>query len=269
VMGQTWPPVLMHMSPLPTLLMMSPRDRIERVYSHSLQVDLSTPEHEVLETAVTDQLHLSALVVPLGGLGTYPAMIMQTGSINRFVEVVAHEWSHHWMSFHPIGYNYTVDVQVRSINETVASTIDKEIANLVIERYYPEFMPPPPETIAAPIEPDPDILPPFDFQAEMAETRVEVDKLLASGKIEAAEMYMEARRRYFVNNGYAIRKLNQAYFAFYGAYQAEPGGAPGSDPIGPLVREARRNSPTIRAFMDSMASVGSFADLKEVAAQLR
>ena len=107
--GEAWPPVMMHMSPLPSLLMVSPRDRIERIHSHSLQVDISTPDHEVLETAVTDQLNLSALVVPIGGLGTYPAMIMETSNLNWFVEVVAHEWSHHWMGFYPIGYNYTVD----------------------------------------------------------------------------------------------------------------------------------------------------------------
>lgn len=271
VLGQAWPPVLMHMTPLPTMLVVSPRDHIERAYSYSLQVGLSTPEHEDLETAVTDNLNLSALVVPLGGLGTYPAMIMETGNLNWFIEVVAHEWSHHWMGFHPIGYNYGVDVQIRSINETVASTIDKEIALLVVERFYPELVPPPqPETIdSVPSGPDPSQPPPFDFNAEMAKTRIVADRLLAEGKIEAAEAYMEARRRYFVNNGFAIRKLNQAYFAFYGAYQAEPGGAPGSDPIGPLVREVRANSVSLQAFMTQMASVGSFADLETLAAQLR
>jgi hypothetical protein len=268
--GYAWPPVMMHMSPLPSLMMVSPRDRIERIHSHSLKVDISTPDHERLETAVSDQLNLSALVVPIGGLGTYPAMIMETSNLNWFVEVVAHEWSHHWMSVFPIGYNYTVDVQVRSINETVASTLDKEIANLVIERYYPEFMlEPQPETPPQPAEPDPNHPPPFDFRAEMAETRVEAEKLLAAGDIEGAEQYMEARRRVFVDNGYAIRKLNQAYFAFYGAYQGEPGGASGADPIGPLVREVRSNSPSLRAFMENMASVGSFADLEAVAAELR
>ncbi|KAA3659634.1 MAG: hypothetical protein DWQ04_21710 [Chloroflexi bacterium] len=269
VWGQAWPPVMMHMTPLPTLLMVSPRDRIERIHSYSLRVDLSTPEHEGVETAVTNQLNLSALVVPIGGLGTYPAMIQETSNLNWFVEVVAHEWSHHWMSIFPVGYNYTVDVQVRSINETVAGTIDKEIAALVIERYYPEFVPPPaPEPVDEPVAADPAIPPPFDFRAEMAQTRIEAERLLAEGEIDAAEMYMEARRRFFVDNGYAIRKLNQAFFAFYGAYQAEPGGAPGGDPIGPLVRDVRGNSSTLRKFMENMASVGNFADLEELAAEL-
>ena len=159
---------------------------------------------------------------------------------------------------------------MRSINETVASTLDKEIANLVIARYYPEFLPEPePEFNVKPAEPAPNEPPDFDFRAEMAETRVESEKLLADGDIEGAEQYMEERRQIFVENGYAIRKLNQAYFAFYGAYQAEPGGASGANPIGPLVREVRSKSPTLRAFMDKMAFVGSFADLEAVAAELQ
>ena len=42
---------------------------------------------------------------------------------------------------------------------------------------------------------------------------------------------MEARREIFWQNGYAIRKLNQAYFAFYGAYADIPGGPAGEDPV--------------------------------------
>src|SRR5690606_25008448 len=110
-----------------------------------------------------------------------------------------------------------------------------EIGRRVLERYYPDLVPPP----APP--PDPNAAPPpppaFDLGAEMHETRVTVDQLLADGRVEEAEAYMEARRQVFVANGYLIRKLNQAYFAFYGGYQA--GGVPGvggEDPIGPALR---------------------------------
>ena len=51
---------------------------------------------------------------------------------------------------------------------------------------------------------------------------------------------MEQRRQLFVENGYYIRKLNQAYFAFYGAYADVPGGAAGEDPVGPAVRALPR-----------------------------
>ena len=142
VAGQAWPPVMMQMTPLPSLLIVSPRDRIERIYGVSLVHGLSTAEQAELETAIFEQLDLSAIVVPIGGLGTYPAMILETSNLNWFAEVVAHEWSHHWMTFFPVGWNYN-DTQVRVINETIASIIDQEIASRVIARYYPELVPPP------------------------------------------------------------------------------------------------------------------------------
>ena len=94
-------------------------------------------------------------------------------------------------------------------------------------------------------------------------TRVEVDRPLSAGQVEAAEAYMEARRQVFWENGYRIRKLNQAYFAFYGAY-ADTAGATGADPVGPTVVAIRQLSPTLRDFMDVVAPVTSFADLQDV-----
>jgi hypothetical protein len=267
VLGQAWPPVMMQMTPLPALLIVSPRDRIERVYGVSLVPGLSTAERNALETAVFEQLNLSALVVPLGGLGTYPAMIMETSNLSWLVEVTAHEWAHHWMTFFPVGWNYN-DPQVRIINETIASIIDQEIANRVIDRYYPELAPPPAASIPPPpaeitlIEP-----PAFDYGAELAATRVRAEELLAMGDIEGAEAYMEERRLVFLQNGYGIRKLNQAYFAFYGAYAAVPG-ATGSDPTGPMLRDIQANTSSPREFMETIAPIASFADLERIWAEI-
>lgn len=263
LLGQPWPPVLMRVTPLPLILVVSPRERIESIRQISLEPGLPIPAREALESAVFDDLNRSALVVPIGGMGTYPAMIMETSSINWLVEVTAHEWVHHWLTLRPLGIRYGLDPRVRTINETVASMVDQEIGALVIERFYPEFLPPPPAepSSPAPLDPDPTLPPPFDFNAEMAETRITADRLLAEGQIEAAEAYMEARRRFFVTNGYNIRKLNQAYFAFYGAYAAEPG-ATGADPIGPMLREIRAQSPSIRAFLERVAPITSFEDLE-------
>ena len=260
VLGQAWPPVMMKMTPLPSLLIVSPRDHIERIYGVSLIPGLSTAEMDALETAVFEQLNLSALVVPIGGLGTYPAMITETSSINWLAEVTAHEWSHHWMSFFPVGWHYS-DPQVRIINETIASIFDQEIGSRVIERYYPEFVPPPAPDIlpeVSPVEP-----PAFDYGAELAATRVRAEELLAQGDIEGAEAYMEAQRLVFRENGYGIRKLNQAYFAFYGAYAAVPG-ATGSDPTGPMLLGIQSDTASPREFMDTVASIATFADLEEI-----
>ncbi len=263
VLKQTWPPVMIHISPLPSLLVMSPRDEIVREKTGTLVPGVSTPEQERMETAVFNDLDMSALVVPIGGMGTFPAMIMETSNINWLTEVVTHEWAHHWMDFYPVGWNYN-DAQVRVINETIASTIDQEIRDKVIARYYPAYLPDPqPETAPALPQTEPSDPPPFDFRAEMATTRTQVDDLLAEGKIEEAEAYMEERRIVFVENGHPIRKLNQAYFAFYGAYADRPG-ATGSDPTGPMIGDIRDASPDLRTFMDRMAGIATFEDLEKV-----
>ncbi len=99
----------------------------------------------------------------------------------------------------------------------------------------------------------------------MAETRVEVDRLLAAGEVAEAEAYMEARRQMFVSNGYPIRRLNQAYFAFYGAYADTPG-ATGSDPVGPVVLALREQSDSLRDFLVTVAGVASFEELQSIVA---
>jgi len=112
--------------------------------------------------------------------------------------------------------------------------------------------------------PDPnDLREPFDFRKEMHETRITVDELLAEGRIEEAETYMEQRRQFFWDNGYAIRKLNQAYFAFYGAYADVPGGAAGEDPVGPAVRSLREQSKSLSEFVNRISWMTSFEQLQK------
>ena len=265
---QASPPVMMHMTPLPLMMIVSPRDTIQNKYQRPLTPGLTVAEQDEMETAVYENADLSALIVPIGGLATYPAMVKETSSVNWLPDVVAHEWAHHWLMPYPISLNYMTDHNIRTINETVASIVGREIGEQVVARYYPEFIPPPPappaetEAAIAPVEP-----PPFDFYAEMAETRRVVDTMLADGDVDGAEAYMEARRRLFVENGYSLRKLNQAYFAFYGAYADEPG-ATGDDPIGPTLVAMREASPSLKAFLRSVALIGSFEDFEQVAGDL-
>ena len=97
----------------------------------------------------------------------------------------------------------------------------------------------------------------------MHETRVTADKLLAEGKVDQAEAYMEQRRQVFWDHGYLIRKLNQAYFAFYGAYADVPGGAAGEDPVGPAVRALRAKSKSLADFINTIAWMTSFDQLQK------
>ena len=263
VLGANWPPVEMQMTPLPLILIVSPRQEIRRAYGLPLTPGVTTPAREALETAIYEDLDLSALVVPIGGLGIFPAMIIETTNLNFLVDTIAHEWAHHWLTLHPLGIRYGVNNDLRTINETVASILGREIGEMVIARYYPQFAPSLEPPGASPPPPAAGPPPTFDFRAEMAETRTQVDELLANGEVAAAEAYMELRRQMFVENGYQIRKLNQAYFAFYGAYADAPG-ASGADPIGPAVNAVRANSLTLRDFMDKMAQISSATELYDL-----
>ena len=101
----------------------------------------------------------------------------------------------------------------------------------------------------------------------MHTTRVKADELLAQGKIEEAEAYMEQRRLIFWQNGYLLRKLNQAYFAFHGAYADLPGGAAGEDPVGPAVRALRAQSDSLADFINTIGWMTSFEQLQEAIQQ--
>jgi len=259
VFGTILPPVSAQLTPLPYILIVSPREEIRQIYNVPLQHGLSIPIRERIETAVYGTIDRSALVVPIGGLGIWPAMIRESGDINYLANTIAHEWAHHWLTFHPLGISYSASPELRTINETVASIFGDEIGAKVIARFYPEFAPP--EVEEEPTQPGTDDPPAFDFGREMAQTRVRVDELLAQGEVQQAEEYMEQRRQFFWENGYRIRKLNQAYFAFYGAYADAPG-EQGDDPIGPALLAIRNDSETLAEFMNRVSAITSLDKLQ-------
>ncbi len=263
--GQVLPPVAVRFTELPVMLIVSPRARIERIGAYPLAHGLTVEQMEAVEASVDADLGVSSLVVPIGGLAVWPAMLIETGYLPSAIEAAAHEWAHHYLTFFPLGFNYDATPETITINETVASIVGTEIGWAVLDRYYPDLAPPPPDY--APLPPTNPGLPAdgpspaFDFRAEMRTTRVHVDELLAAGRIQEAEQYMQARRVLFVENGYAIRKLNQAYFAFYGSYADEPGAA-GADPIGPALRELRFRSASLADFIRTVRGLTSLADIQ-------
>jgi len=259
-LGGVFPAVSSHFTPLPMLLVVSPRDRIERIYSLNLQHGLNTAQQEEIEETIDTEFNVSSLVTRIGGLSAYPAMLLESSSLSWVTEVTAHEWTHHYLTPRRLGRNYDASDETRTINETVASIVGKEIGREVVGRYYPELLPPEPQPAPSGSNTSSE-LPAFDFRAEMRETRIKVDQLLADGEVEEAEDYMEQRRQVFIENGYWIRKLNQAYFAFHGAYADEPGAA-GEDPIGPAVREFRAQSPDLHAFVRRISRITTLAELQ-------
>jgi hypothetical protein len=259
LLGQPIPPVHIRLTAMPNLMVLSPRERIALITSFALRADLTADEMDRLERQVDGRLNVSSLVVPLGGLAFYPAMIMEATGLLELTEIIAHEWTHHWLFMGPLGWFYNRP-EARTINETVADLAGKALGRAWLARFYPEDLPPPPaDAVPAPAPSD---RPAFDFGRELAKTRTEVERLLARGEVRQAELYMEARRRVFVAHGYALRKLNQAFFAFYGAYAAEEGAAGVEDPIGPRVRRLWAQSPSLRAFLFRMLFITDLAGLR-------
>lgn len=257
--GAPFPPVVFHFSRTPLALIVSPRSVIRQDADIQLQAALTLDQQTALERQVEAALDVSALVVPVGGLGTYPTMVNESASIAWLVEVVGHEWTHNYLTLRPLGLSYELSPELRTMNETAASLMGEVIGRGVLERYYPDLVPPP---AAPPAEPSPEEPQAFDFRAEMHATRVQVDAMLAQGQIAEAEAYMEAQRIVFREHGYHIRRLNQAYFAFYGAYADEPAGPAGEDPVGVAVRALWQRSPSPAAFLRTIAWMNDFGDLQ-------
>jgi hypothetical protein len=260
-LGDAIPPILFHSTSLPKALIVSPRDQIKQDENISLLADLTMEQITTLEAKVEQVSGSSALVVDVGGIGVYPTMVMRSSNLSWVVSVIAHEWTHNYLTLRPLGLNYEKTSELRTMNETTASISGDEISQEVLMKYYPETLAVKPGRLrlASPASAET----PFDFRAEMHTTRVRVDELLSQGKITEAEQYMEERRTVFVNQGYMIRKLNQAYFAFYGAYAEQPGGAAGQDPVGPAVRELRAKSGSLAAFLSQIAKMNSFKELQD------
>ncbi|MDY7040889.1 MAG: hypothetical protein SVX38_08490 [Chloroflexota bacterium] len=260
--GYLWPPVKFSFEPLPLALIISPRDEIRVRAEVHLQPGVPLEEWEDIENRVDDDLSVSSLVTNIGGLSTYPAMVYETASVNWLMDVVAHEWTHDYLVFHPLGWNYDTSPELRTVNETVATLIGGEVSARVVERYYPEFVPPSAPQQSAEEQPEPQEGQ-FDFAREMRAIRLRVQELLDAGQIEEAEAYMEERRQFLVSQGYYIRKLNQAYFAFHGSYATSPssGASEEVNPIGMYLTDLREQTGSLKAFLDTVAPMSSYGDL--------
>ncbi len=262
--GQTLPPTRFRLTPLPDVLIVSRRDRIDRIDQRVLNTDLPVDELDRIEREIDQRFDVSSFVTAIGGLGAYPTMLPESESFKFTLDVAVHEWVHNYLVWRLawVATSYLNDSRAQSINETSAVLVERALAPKVLRRFYPEAIPAGvgEAHLAAPLRQQPLA---FDFRAEMRETRLQADELLAAGKILEAEAYMEQRRQLFVKQGYAIRKLNQAYFSFYGAYNADRGGAPasGRDPIGPAVQALFDRSTNSHDFLERIIKLRSVEDL--------
>ena len=253
----TFPPLNFRLEKPPHLLVVSPRDRIESMREIALRQNISVEEMEDIEARV-DKLGVSSLVAALGGFsGVYPSFVTDEASLRFTFDTAAEEWLHKYLVFKPLGFRYLLDLtgvsrnyEIATMNETLASMVSKEIGSIIYEEYYSWY------ENGAPPEQDAD----SEFNREMREIRRAVDEYLARGEIEQAEKFMEERRQYLASKGYYIRKLNQAYFAFHGAYADRPTSI---SPIGVELKQLRSQSDSLKDFLDTVAAMTSRQDLKQ------
>jgi len=252
----SFPPLVFRLESPPNMLVISPRERIESMREIPLQSGISRGDTEAIEAEI-DKLNVSSLVVGLGGFATYPSVVSNESDLQFTLNTVAEEWLHQYLAFKPLGFRYLLDLsgiarnyEIATMNETLAGMVGKEIGAIVYEKYYaqPESQP------APPAQPD------FDFNREMREIRRAVDQHLAQGEIKTAEEFMEQKRQYLASKGYYIRKLNQAYFAFHGAYADRPTSI---SPIGVEMKELRQQSVSLKEFLETVSEMTSRQELKE------
>ena len=245
-----FPPVDIRLSSPPKLLVTSQRDRIDRTHDVLLEPDISLQEREELETDLLRDSNLSALVVRIGGVATYPASLPNDRPLQSTLQTAAHEWLHHYFFFKPLGQHMFTSDEMQTLNETAAEIAGREIGDRVFQKLRGNVeVDQQSSQLVAEDEAG------FQFDFEMRETRSRVDELLAQGRVEDAESYMEERRLLFVENGIFIRKLNQAYFAFHGTYAESPTSV---SPIGDQLHSFRNAMPNLGTFIREVSQVSNY-----------
>ena len=261
------PPVFSKLVDLPHVLVVSYRDHIEMRTQVAIRRTITVQQTGVLEDTVDRDLNVSSLVVPIGGYSTYPTMIAGSAPLDFVLGAVTHEWCHIFLMFRPLGESYGKSSDVAAMNETACSIFGDDAAALVRETYYgaektPRPWQTPPTPAPVPGEPPKREEPQgFNANRELRKIYLAAEERLKVKDITGAEEVMEEGRRRLADNGFYLRKLNQAFFAFYGSYAEGPDSIR-PDPIGDDLRALRRRSPTLRDFMLTLSKMTSYNDLK-------
>ncbi|MDO8568622.1 MAG: hypothetical protein Q7R57_07900 [Dehalococcoidales bacterium] len=238
-----FPPINFEIAEPPHLLIVSSRERILELKTVTLRQDLSLAQAEDIENK-TDALNVSSLVEELGGYaGTYPVFVSDQAGLQSTIDTVAHEWLHQYLAFRPLGFAYVLDLtgvapdrDIATMNETVASMFGREVAALVYGRYYQAYLQSPPPRPSG-----------NNFNRQMRDIRLAVEQYLGRGDVSGAEAFMEQKRQALAAQGYYIRKLNQAYFAFHGTYADSPASI---NPIGAELKTLRDRQKSLKDFVE-------------------
>ncbi|MYB23248.1 MAG: hypothetical protein F4066_07450 [Chloroflexi bacterium] len=240
-----WPPVDVDLGETLRVLAVSPRSEVKLVRTVLLGSDIGADEFERLEAIVEADGEWSAWVTTIGGVALYPAPVVSSRDYLRTLQIMAHEWTHHYLGFYPLGLSYARGPEMRTINETVADIVGDELgeaAALSIAAELPIADNPERQSILARTDPI------------LRSLRLEVDELLAQGEVEEAERRMEAARRELIDAGRPFRKINQAFLAFRGGYGAS---ASSASQWGPRLFALREASQSLAHFLEQVREINS------------
>jgi hypothetical protein len=148
IFGVSFPPIAFELAEPPHLLVISPRNQIDRIRDVLLLQNLTTDQMNQLENQVEESGY-SALVVELGGLGvTYPTFVNANESLHDVLNAATEEWVHQYLAFKPLGFRYVLDLlgisrsqDIITMNESLAGIVSSEIGQQVYDKYYASYFP--------------------------------------------------------------------------------------------------------------------------------
>ncbi len=206
-----WPPIDVDIGEPLRVLAVSPRDEVRLVRSILLTSDLEPEEYGRLEAMVESSGEWSAWVTSIGGVALYPAPVVSSRNYLRTLQIMAHEWTHHYLGFYPLGLSYGRGSDMRTINETVADIVGDELGAAAAAAAG--------EQATASLDPERSALL-ARTDPLLRQLRLDVDEMLSQGRVADAEQRMEAVRLQLIDMGRPFRKINQAFLAFRGGYGA-------------------------------------------------
>ena len=242
-----WPPVDIDLSERLHVVAVSPRDEVRMVRSALLTADVDRDDYVSIEAEIEADGRWSAWVGGVGGVALYPASVVSSRDYLSTLQIMAHEWTHHYLGFYPLGLAYAQGSDMRTINETVADIVGDELGEVAAG--VSGFEPPTQDDSSqrrSEIRAATDPL--------LRQLRIDVDSLLADGRLEEAERLMEAVRLQLIELGRPFRRINQAFLAFRGGYGASPSSA---SPWGPRLIEFRSLHDSLSDFLDAVREIGS------------
>lgn len=248
------PNVFFQLGPLPQLLVVAPPDEIRIVDSVLLNPNLSPTQIDHIENGA-DSLGVTSVVTGIGGLAAYPSMLPDSASPHDLIITVAHEWTHHYLAFRPLGMRYFQSYDMTEINETVADMVGHEVGDAAYRRDYPPL----PSSTTPRTNPSSTPARP-DFWTLMRRIRRNVEGYLSRHDVAGADAYMADQRRALVKDGYYVPRLNTAYLAFFGSYSGS------ANPYEAKLKLLRERSGSLRNFLETVSTIQQPSDLDRLLA---